>query len=487
MNHWRSAIRTGGAILTAFLAGVLLTGVLVSCSTGDRSLVRGESGEQSPAASSAGLQSLQSTFRSISESVVESVVRIDISARVSSGRLFPFDQFGEPDDEEPGQRDFESQGLGSGVIISRDGADYFVLTNDHVVGEADDITVVLNDGTEIEGTLTGRDPRKDLAMVSFRSRRAIPVARLGDSDALRVGDWVLAIGSPFGYQNTVTAGIVSALGRSGRLINNISDFIQTDAAINQGNSGGALVNLNGEVVGINTWITSETGLSAGLGFAIPINNVIRTVETFLAGDELEYGWLGVSIGDVSADQAAALELPSRRGALVHSVFDGSPADQADIYPGDFVIAVDNTEIRTADELILAVGELLVGATPAVTLYRRGELLEVTVEIDSRQSEAAIRQLGRQLWPGFAAYPLTEELAVELNVSDDAGVVVQSEISQSSPADIAGLRPRDVIISVNGQEIDELFDIYALAADEELDEWELTVIRDGEETTLTMVR
>ena len=487
MNPPHTFSRTIGILLAAFVAGVLVTGLLVSCSTADRTIIRGESDGEAAPASVEGLRSLQSSFRSISESVLPSVVRIDIQSRVSGSRLFPFDQFGEPDEEEPGQRDFESQGLGSGVIVSRDGATFFVLTNDHVVGNADDITVVLNDGSEVDGELVGRDSRKDLALVSFRSRRDIPVARLGDSDALRVGDWVVAIGSPFGYQNTVTAGIVSALGRSGRLINNISDFIQTDAAINQGNSGGALVNLDGEVIGINTWITSQTGVSAGLGFAIPINNVIRTVETFLAGGEIEYGWLGVSIGDVSRDQVSSLGLPSRRGALVHSVFAGSPADASGIRPGDFILSVGNTDIQSADELILAVGELQVGAQPVLNLVRQGEEIEAPVEITSRQSDAAIRQLNRRLWPGFAVYPLTAELAEELGVDGEAGVVVQGQIAASSPADIAGVQPGDVVNTINGEAIGSVLQFYRVAADEQIEEWEITIIREGEQTQLTMVR
>ena len=478
---WKT-INIGFTTTVTLVATVLL---LAACSTGEPGVVRTE-GATPPPASTDGLRTLQASFRSISESVLPSVVRLDVSARVSASGIFPFDQFGVPDEEEPGRREFESEGLGSGVVISRDRQTYFALTNDHVVGEADSITVVLDDGTEIEASLVGRDPRKDLAMVSFESQSDISVARLGDSDSLRVGDWVVAIGSPFGYQNTVTAGIVSALGRSGAQIGNISDFIQTDAAINRGNSGGALVNLDGEVIGINTWITSETGASAGLGFAIPINNVLRSVETFLSGDEIEYGWLGVSIQTVDAEQVEALELPTRRGALVNSVFGGSPADEGDLYAGDFITAIDGVRVANSDELVLRVGELPVGTEPVFTLYRLGEQIDIQVTIEARESDATIRQLNRQLWPGISVYPITGELAERLGLSDRDGVVV-SGVDQGTAADIGGVVVYDIIRSMNDSPIGSLMDFYAAVADEETGEWEITVTRDGEETQLTVVR
>ena len=474
------------SIAVSTAAIVLVTTLFLgACSTGEPGIVRGESSAP-PAPTTEGLKSLQSSFRSIAESTRSSVVRLDVSARVRAGGILPFDRFGIPDEQEPEQRDFESEGLGSGVIISRDGRRYYVLTNDHVVGEADDITAVLDDGDQFDARLEGRDPRKDLAMVSFTTGRDLPVARLGDSDSLRVGDWVVAIGSPFGYQNTVTAGIVSALGRSGAMIGNISDFIQTDAAINRGNSGGALVNLDGEVVGINTWITSETGASAGLGFAIPINNAIRTVETLLGGEDVDYGWLGVSIQSVDPVQERALELPDRRGALVNSVFGGSPADEHDILPGDVLVAIDGDRVTDSDELVLRVGELEVGSRPAFTLYRLGEEIEVQVRIEERASDATIRQQNRQLWPGMSVYPLTDDIAEDLGLSRRDGVVV-SGIDQGSPADIGGVIVYDVVRSVNGEPVDSALDFYAAIADEETREWEITVLRDGEETQLTVVR
>lgn len=463
---------------TIWVAAIFALVALAGCTTR-------EPQQGAAQASSAGnLRDLQSSFRSIAENVLPSVVRIDVTSTVASPR-FPFDQFGAPDSEEPRQP-FESEGLGSGVVVSRDGRRYYVLTNDHVVGTANDITVVLDDGTEFAAELVGRDPRKDLAMVSFTALRAVPVATLGDSDALRTGDWVVAIGSPFGFQNTITVGIVSALGRSGAQIGNISDFIQTDAAINRGNSGGALVNLDGEVIGINTWITSETGVSAGLGFAIPINNVMRTMDTFLAGGEIEYGWLGVSIQSVENEQLEALGLPDSRGALVNSIFAGSPAQLNGILPGDFLVAIDGETVRSSDELVLRVGELPVGSTPVISLYRQGELIDVPVRIDARAPDAQIRQQNRGLWPGMSTFPVTQDLAIELGLSGTDGAVV-SRLEAGSPADIGGIERFDVIQLVNERPVRSVLDFYDAISDDSQRELSMTVIRDGAEQTLTVIR
>ena len=475
-----SALTVLSIALSTVTIALVTTLLVGACSTGEPGIVRSQSAVP-VAVSTDGLRSLQSSFRSIAETALPSVVRIDVRSRVAAPRGVPF---GRPDEEEPGRREYESEGLGSGVIVSRDGRTYYVLTNDHVVADADDITVVLDDGTEYDALLVGRDRRKDLAMVSFRSTQSIPVARLGDSDSLRVGDWVAAIGSPFGYQNTLTVGVVSAVGRSGAMVGNISDFIQTDAAINRGNSGGALVNLDGEVVGINTWITSATGVSAGLGFAIPINNTIRSVETMLRGGEIEYGWLGVSIQSVDRWQADSLQLPSRRGALIDSVFIDSPA-QGDILPGDFIVAIDGSRVNDSDHLILIVGELRVGAEPTFRLYRQGLELEVQVRIGARSSEASIRQQSRGLWPGMSVYPLTPELADRLTLTEDSGVVVL-RVDQGTPAYIAGVVPYDIVHSVNGAVIESMLDFYATIAGTD-SAWEMVVVRDGQEQQLTVVR
>ncbi|MEE3436476.1 MAG: trypsin-like peptidase domain-containing protein, partial [Treponema sp.] len=223
-----------------------------------------------PAESLSVLEAMQNVFRSISTQVLPSVVEVDVTEKKTRpanpfGDL-PFKFFGFPDNDEP--QEYETQGLGSGVIIRKDGKKYYVLTNNHVAGSATEISVKLNDGRKFDGKLVGADERMDVALVSFESDDAIPCATLGDSDKVQTGDICFAMGAPLGYSQSVTEGIVSATGRSGGQIGNINDFIQTDTAINQGNSGGPLLNIYGEVIGINTWIASQSGGSQGLGFAI---------------------------------------------------------------------------------------------------------------------------------------------------------------------------------------------------------------------------
>jgi serine protease Do len=463
-------------VLPAVLLAVLLGFTLTSCETW--------SGATDTTDHPYGLSEFQHSLRLIAEEVVPSVVRLDISARVLTPG-FPFDQFGEPDEAEPEERGFEQEALGSGVIVSRDGETYYVVTNDHVVAQADTIRAILEDGSEYTAELIGRDTRKDLAVVAFRSPRDIPVARLGDSDMVHVGDIVAAIGSPFGYQNTMTAGIVSALGRTGGPAGNISDFIQTDAAINQGNSGGALVNLDGEVVGINTWITSETGLNAGLGFAVPINTARRTIETLVSGEPLTYGWLGVAVQPLDQTVRSALLLPEHDGTLVSSVFDESPAAEYGLLPGDFVLTIDGRSVRDSNDFILAVGELGPGTESVLRIIRRGEELDIPVLIGNRASDAAIRQWSRRRWPGIWVYPVTEEVAGELGISVQGGVLV-SQVLAGTAAEIAGLMPTDVIVALGEQPVTSLQDFYAAVATV-TDDVDFIVIRENEEETIRVVR
>ena len=253
-------------------------------------------------------EALQSTFRSVSNNVLPAVVEIDVkekkSVQTPSMDGWPFFFFGLPEDQQGDKkgntREYEQSATGSGVIVRRNGKTIYVLTNNHVAGAASSITIKLNDGREFEGKLVGADSRIDVALVSFdTSDKDITIATLGDSDKVQTGDICLAMGTPLGYFQSVTQGIVSATGRSGSGIGSISDFIQTDAAINQGNSGGPLVNIYGEIIGINTWIASNSGGSQGLGFAIPINNIKHSIDQFISKGKVSYGWIGVSLLDVS--------------------------------------------------------------------------------------------------------------------------------------------------------------------------------------------
>ena len=296
-------------------------------------------------------EAVQTAFRYVAEKVKPAVVEIDVTitkTEQAPEQQFPWPFFfNAPPDQgqaKPQPQKFQEKGLGSGIVVRRDGRTYFVLTNDHVAGSADEITVITNDGKQYKGTLVGKDARRDLALVKFESDASgIAVATLGDSSALQVGDWTIAIGSPLGLVSSVTTGIVSALGRTGGPDGNISDFIQTDAAINRGNSGGALVNIRGEVVGINTWIASPSGGSIGLGFAIPINNAKKAIDDFISHGKVQYGWLGASLGQIDPATATELGADPQKGAFVADVFRDSPASKGGLEPGDVVLSVNGID------------------------------------------------------------------------------------------------------------------------------------------------
>lgn len=480
-------------VLVGLIAGFVLSFAVFSCSTRVQPTQEIDAQDRGSLAQP-DLIAMQNSFRQISSTTLPSVVRIDVeevrTRQAPGGNDAPwFDFFfGEPDSEgdDNGDREFRTQGLGSGVIVRRDGDTYYVLTNDHVIGNADEITVTLDDGAEFTADVIGRDSRKDLALISFVADQELPVAALGDSDTLQVGDWVLAIGSPFGFQSTVTAGIVSAVGRRGGPAGNISDFIQTDAAINRGNSGGALVNLRGEVVGINTWITSQTGGSVGLGFSIPVNNVIRSIDDFIQTGSVRYGWLGVSIRSATREIADDMNLPSRDGALVHHVFVGSPADAGGLLPGDFIIAINGTEVEDSDQLVLEVGELPVGRIATFELIRLGERITVDVRISEREDDSEIANLNARLWPGFSVFPLTDEIREDADIAARVSGVVVSTVENRTPAAIAGLRVGDVVTAVNDQRISRMVDFYRELNDSG-QEVTFTIQREGNEIEIGIER
>jgi len=422
---------------------------------------------------------LQLTFNAIADRVLPSVVELQTFSvtqqrNVPNLQGIPWDFFFGPRERGPegggggGQRrEFRSQGLGSGIIVRNYNGIYYVLTNDHVVADTTEIRIATRDGTEYTAEIVGRDPRRDLAMVSFRSNNPYPLAALGDSDSVRVGDWAIAMGNPLGQQFSfsVTMGIVSAVGRTGGPGGNINDFIQTDAPINQGNSGGALVNIRGEVIGINTWIASTTGGgNVGLGFAIPINNAKRSIDEFIATGTVTSGWLGVSLTEPGREMAEALRVQNRNGALVTQVFIGSPASNGGISPGDFITHVNGREVRGVNQLTMMVGDLRPGDNATFALVRDGGSMEVRVVIEERRD--AVAADNRNLWPG-----------VILVHGQEAGLQV-AQIIQGSPADIIGMRGRDLITSVNGEEVSDLPSFFRVMRERTATELRFGFTRDG---------
>ena len=409
-------------------------------------------------------EALQSAFRSVSSGVLPSVVEVDVTEKktIQSNPIqnLPFFFFGRPEDVQPQQREYEQKGLGSGVIVRRNGKTVYVLTNNHVAGSATEISVRLNDGREFSAKLVGTDERMDVALVSFESDdSSIAVAQLGDSDKVQAGDICLAFGAPLGYRQSVTQGIISATGRSGNDIGNINDFIQTDAAINQGNSGGPLVNIYGEVIGINTWIASQSGGSQGLGFSIPINNIKKAIDDFIANGKISYGWMGVSLVEVKDEFKESLDVKNVSGAFASQIFIGSPAQKAGMQAGDYIISLNGHAVKDVDQLVREVGGLRAGEKATFTVIRGGKKQDIVVTIEERKKEVSSDN-GR-LWPGFIAVPLTDDIRKQIKLDDNSvkGVVVMS-VQEKSPAAALRLQNGDVITAVNGKKVRDLAEFYS---------------------------
>lgn len=409
------------------------------------------------------IEALQNSFRSISNRLLPAVVEVDVvETKTVTDPFQDFRHFffGMPEQEEQGKkRQYEQKGLGSGVIVRRTGDTIYVLTNNHVAGGATKITVKLNDSREFEAKLVGADARMDIALLSFTSSdKSIPVAKLGDSDAVQTGDICLAMGAPLGYSQSVTQGIVSAKGRSGNGIGNINDFIQTDAAINQGNSGGPLVNIYGEVIGINTWIASQSGGSQGIGFAIPINNIKNAINSFISKGKIVYGWLGVSLLEANKEYKEALGVEKETGALATQLFIGSPAQKAGMQPGDFIVSLNGHSVKDVDQLVREVGLLEAGVTANFEIIRNGKKVALPVKIEER-SEKVSSDNGK-LWPGFIAVPITEKVRKDMELENKVKGVVVSNVMEKSPAAALRLQNGDVITAVNGKSVTDLKSFYA---------------------------
>ena len=346
------------------------------------------------------------------------------------------------------------RGLGSGFIINADG---YVVTNNHVVDGATEVRVKLSDGRDLKATVVGRDPKTDVALLKVDANH-LPVIPMGDSSRLQVGEPVMAIGNPFGLEQTVTTGIVSA---TGRVIGEgpYDDFIQTDASINPGNSGGPLINSQGQVIGINTAIFSQNGGSVGIGFAIPANLAKSVVTQLADSGHVVRGWLGVAIQPVTPDLAKSFNLPAPSGALVSSVMDNSPAMAAGVKQGDIITEYDGRKVARADDLPKAVADTPVGRQVPLAIVRDGKpmTLKVTVaQLEDHQTAMAANSSDKSSL-GVSVQSLDPALARRLGVKETRGVII-SEVRDGSPADTAGLRPGDVIAEVDHHRVTSADDL-----------------------------
>ena len=377
----------------------------------------------------------------------------------------PFRRFFDDFSGEVPDREFKQMGLGSGVLIDPEG---YILTNEHVVDGADKISVTLPDGRNFQGELKGQDPRSDLAIIKINARN-LPTASLGESDSLKIGQWVVAIGNPFGFalsnpEPTVTAGVISALHRSlGRALaqdRDYNDLIQTDAAINPGNSGGPLVNLKGEVVGINVAMFSTTGGYQGVGFAIPVNNAKRIIHRLIEGKKILYGWLGVTVQDLSEDLAKHFGLSEKNGALVAKVLEKGPAEKAGIKEGDIIKQFDNKPVNSVKELLSVVGSAEVGRKVKIVVIRNKKELPKEVEIGERPLN--LEELGAAVteeskgWRGLQIGDLSSQEAKRFRIQEQTGVLVL-DVELNSAADSAGIIAGDVILEINKQPVKDVAD------------------------------
>ncbi len=367
-----------------------------------------------------------------------------------------FERFFGPQGRHPRQqqpREFKQQGAGSGILISTDG---YILTNNHVVGEADTITVRLADEREFKAEIVGTDPQSDVALIKIDGKN-LPFLPLGDSDKLEVGEWVIAIGSPFELSQTVTVGVVSAKGRSRIGINDYENFIQTDAAINPGNSGGPLLNIHGEVIGMNTAIFSRSGGYMGIGFAIPINMAKAIKEQLRKQGKVTRGWLGVVIQDVDEELAKSFELDNASGVLINDVSEDSPAEKAGIRQGDVIIKLGDHPVTDVSDLRNKVALTAPGTKVTALVIREGKKKKITITIGEQPSDFGQKGPGGDTSlkkMGLTLQDLTEELAAQFGYSEDQGVLI-ADVEPGSPAARAGLKAGHLIEGVNRMRVHNL--------------------------------
>jgi serine protease Do len=418
--------------------------------------------QEAAAVSTASPAQTPSSFADLAEKLKPSVVNISTTKIIrGGGGRFPFegspfrryfggDDFFERFFGDLPQRDFKQKSLGSGFIISHDG---YIFTNNHVVEQADKILVKLSNGKEYDAKVIGKDAKTDIALIKIKPMESLPIADTGDSDKLRVGEWVMAIGNPFGLEQTVTVGIVSAKGRvigAGPYDN----FIQTDASINPGNSGGPLFNMQGQVIGINTAIVAQ---GQGIGFAIPIGMAKTILPDLKSRGKVTRGWMGVSVQDITEDIAKSMRLKDQNGALVSDVVEGDPAEKAGLRAGDVITDIDGKPVHNTHDLLIMIAGLRVGETTRVKVIRDGQerIFPILIAERTDKTEMASAKISGEAF-GMSVQQITPEIAGQLGLTVKKGVMVV-DVQEGSLADEVGIQPQDIILQVNKAKVTTLQD------------------------------
>jgi len=449
-------------IFKTILIALLLAGAILGIGYGMSTVIKPHDSSATPVSAVSENPMVPINFSELAEKVRPGVVNIQVVKKVKNigfgfrnfgspfGEKNPFGDFFGPFSEGNPPRDFEQRGVGSGFVMNQEG---YILTNNHVVDDADQIKVKLANGKEYNGKIVGRDPKTDLALLKIEGASDLHALKLGNSDDLKVGNWVVAVGSPFGLEQTVTAGIVSAKGRvigSGPYDN----FIQTDASINPGNSGGPLINMRGEVVGINTAIIAS---GQGIGFAIPINMAKEIAPQLQEKGHVTRGWLGVSIQEVTPELAKSFALKEKKGALVAQVVSGSPAEKAGIEQGDVIVEFDGKEVASSKDVPLIVSSTPVGKSVTIKLLRNGKVLDRQVKVGEMEEKMEMAKASSSHKPlGITIQNLTPEIAKGLGLKKETGVVV-TRVEPGSPAANAGIQTGDVIREVDRKPIKDVDD------------------------------
>jgi serine protease Do len=438
---------------------------------------------------------LSEAFEKASEKVNPSIVPIFAKqvVEVQNPFAFPTDPFRDffGDDffkrffgTPPEQQKQTVHSLGSGVIVAKDG---YILTNNHVVNGAEELTVVLADQKKYPAKLIGTDPQTDMAVIKIDATD-LTAATLGNSDEVKVGQWVIAVGNPFQLMHTVTAGIISAKGRSKMGLADYEDFFQTDAAINPGNSGGALADLDGNVIGINTAINSPSGGNVGIGFAIPINMASQVMEALISKGKVTRGYVGLLLQDLDEDLAKAMKLKNSQGVLVGDVTAGGPADKAGIKRGDVIIEIDGKKVENSFQLRNLVAQTKPGTLVTFTLIREGQQMQVKVLLGERPKELGAGRQTEEKQPkeqtyqklGISAQTLTPEIADQLGYKNQEGVVI-IDVAGGSPAEDAGLQQGDLIMEINQVKIRTVQDFKTALARLRSGDSAALLVRRGENT------